>query len=243
MRKITLIMAYYENPGMLKKQQEIIEDYPIKLKENLDIIIIDDCSPEKPASRVFKKIYGVHDMRLYRTKIDVPWNQDFCRNLGANQATTEWLLLTDMDHIIPVLTISSLMCEVGEHPRSQRFCSKTAYRFSRRDYPSMKPYKMHPNSWFMSNELWKKVGGYDERFAGYYGTDGDFRDRILKHASICQLQDIEIIRVGREYIPDASTTTYKRKKPEDGIAIRDIKNKRGIKARPHTLTFEWERLV
>ncbi len=236
MRKITLITAYYENPGMLIKQQEIIGSYPKEILENLDWIIIDDCSPEHPASEVFKKIPHINDMRLYRTKIDVPWNQDFCRNLGVSEADTEWLLLTDIDHLIPERTMECLMY-------AKRLHQETAYRFSRRDYSVMNKYKLHPNSWFMTKELYEKVGGYDERFAGYYGTDGDFRDRLKKIAEIVDLKDVYIIRVGREHIPDASTTTYQRKKPEDGDAVRKIKAARNPNATPHNLTFEWKRLV
>jgi len=145
--------------------------------------------------------------------------------------------LTDIDHLIQGDTFSQIMSDLTS------INENCAYRFSRLDYPDLTPYKMHPNSWLMTKELYQKMGGYDERFAGYYGTDGDFRDRLMRHAKIVQLENVDIIRVGREHIPDASTTTYKRKKPEDGVAIRDIKNKRGSKARPHTLTFEWEQVV
>lgn len=238
MRKITLIMAYYENPGMLEKQQEIIGAYPKEILENLDWIIIDDCSPEHPASEVFKKIPEINDMRLYRTEVDVPWNQDFCRNLGASEANTGWLFLTDIDHLVPLETMRILMTEDSGFIKVSE-----SYRFTRRDYPGNERYKIHPNSWFMTKELYEKIGGYDERFAGYYGTDGDFRDRLKKIAKIRTFDFVDIIRVGREHIPDASTTTYQRKKPEDGVAIRKIKAARCANAKPHNLTFRWERLI
>jgi hypothetical protein len=30
---------------------------------------------------------------------DIAWNQDACRNLAVSLARTEWVLLTDMDHV------------------------------------------------------------------------------------------------------------------------------------------------
>jgi hypothetical protein len=69
------------------------------------------------------------------------------------------------------------------------------------------------------------IGGYDERLAGYYGTDGDFRDRVRINAKdIVMLKDI-LIRVPRTHIPDASTTTYLRKQPIDK-EMRAIKDAR-----------------
>jgi hypothetical protein len=100
----------------------------------------------------------------------------------------------------------------------------TTYKFNRVSAPAMDPYKPHPNSYFISKQIWDRVGGYDERFAGYYGTDGDFRDRLNQHSAVDQMKP-HLIRVPREYIHDASTTRYARKTPADA-AIRDIKGER-----------------
>lgn len=222
-------MPYYINAGMLKKQIEYFDSYPTLVKQNLSITIIDDCSPV-PA--VLEPIHGIAETRLYRAKKDIPWNQDFCRNLGVHEAKTEWVLLADIDHLIPAQTLYKLM--------DSKLNPDIAYRFDRLDM-NMQPRHLHPNTWLMTKKLYEKLGGYDERFAGHYGTDGDFRDRLKAIAKIEQLP-LPIIRVGREHIPDASTTTYERKKPEDGIAITRIKAARG-NARPLTLQTEWERIL
>jgi hypothetical protein len=88
------------------------------------------------------------------------------------------------------------------------------------------------------------VGGYDERFAGHYGTDADFRDRVSLKANIVTLPQ-KIIRVPRETIPDASTTTYVRKgDPIDAGAIPRIKAARAAIARwrPKTLSFPYRKI-
>jgi len=176
MKKITLILPYYENPGMLRHQLETILSYSDVVKSQLDVTIIDDGSPRNPAKIDLKT--GIK-IRLFRTKVDVPWNQDFCRNLGVVHARTPWVLLTDMDHVVPQETFENLI--------RNEFKTFVAYKFSRRNAPNLDAYKPHPNSWFMTRELYQSIGGYDERFAGWYGTDGDFRNRIEKHATITDL--------------------------------------------------------
>lgn len=225
-------MAYYDNPTMLKRQLENIASYSRELKENMELIIIDDCSPLWPAQ--FELEPGIR-MHLYRTCVDIPWNQDFCRNLGAMKAKTDWLLLTDIDHLVPESTMQALF-------KKNDLKKSLVYKFDRISAPDMQPYKPHPNSWLMTREMYWHIGGYDERFAGHYGTDGDFRDRINVYTDIIQLP-FPIIRVGREVIPDASTTTLQRKKPEDGVAIQRIKGERGsIHVAPVIMSFEWEEI-
>ena len=228
MHKITLIMAYYLNAGMLRRQFEWLDNMPQEIKDQIELIVVDDCSPVPAMFPAAPPI----DARLYRTKVDVAWNQDFCRNLAVSQSSTEWLLLTDIDHIVPPETWASILAD--------KLNPHHIYRFSRRE-PDGTPYKIHPNTWLMTKAMYERAGGYDERFAGYYGTDGDFRDRVQRYAPIVQREE-QIIRVGREHVPDASTTTLERKKKEDGEMISKIKRERGD-ARPVSLSFEWERVV
>lgn len=229
--RLTLIMAYYDNPTMLKKQLENIAGYSRDIKDRLELIVIDDCSPRWPAT--FEIDPGI-PMQLYRTSFDIAWNQDFCRNLGAYKARTDWLLLTDIDHLVPESTMHSIFNHNDIKP-----C--IVYKFSRINV-DLQPYKPHPNSWLMTREFYTgTLHGYDERFAGYYGTDGDFRDRINKFTNIEQLP-YPLIRVGRETIPDASTTTLERKKPEDGQAIARIKKDRGLNSVPLILSYAFEEI-
>ncbi len=53
---------------------------------------------------------------------------------------------------------------------------------SRVDAPNLTPYKPHPNTWLLTTDLFYRIGGYDERFSGFYGTDGEFRNRVQRTA-------------------------------------------------------------
>lgn len=229
-------MAYYENPSMLTLQQDWLTAMREEVRAALHWVVVDDGSPERPAKLMTAP--GLASQRLYRMKQDVPWNQDACRNLGVKLATSKWVFLTDIDHLVPEETLVHLM--------STRLPQGVAFQFERQTLASLasmklEPYKHHPNTWYMRKTLYEAIGGYDERFAGYYGTDGDFRDRLASVAPIVRLKQF-IIRVPREVVPDASTTTLARRSPENTAGLLRIKRERDASApwRPMNGMFEWE---
>jgi predicted glycosyltransferase involved in capsule biosynthesis len=169
----------------------------------------------------------------------VRWNQDAARNIAVEESDTQWLLLTDMDHIVSL--------DAWKRVLDRKLNKMLVYRFSRTTLePNLKetPYKPHPNSWLMTRRIYDLVGGYDERFAGHYGTDAEFRDRVVQ-AAVVEMLDEHLIRVPRETIPDASTTTYVRKgAPEDVGAIARIKAERALEEnwKPLRLSFAYRKI-
>lgn len=211
---ITIVMAYYDNPGMLRRHYDSVRAMSPIVRGALHLVVVDDCSPGTPAYP--EDLLGA-GLQIYRLRRDVRWNQDACRNVGVNHSETEWVLLTDIDHLIPEATLEHLMGR-GWDPTK-------AYKFHRVSEPDLLPYKPHPNSWFMTRALYDAIGGYDERFAGLYGTDGDFRERLALRAEIKMIK-ADIVRVPRSVTPDASTTTYLRKQPGDREGIARVKSER-----------------
>jgi hypothetical protein len=235
-RPITFICAYYDNPGMLREQQRVWASYPEDLKPHFHAIVTDDCSPRWPA-RPHVASTGIASFKLFRTQVDVRWNWLFCRNLGVSRATTDWVLLTDIDHVLPVETLAVLLTE--------KLDVNHVYRFSREDAPDRTPYKPHPNTWFLTRKMFDRIGGYDERFSGFYGTDADFRERVHQRAHAVVMRPEVLIRYPREVIADASTTTYGRKEPQDHENVRRIRDERAALGewRPLRLTFPYEEVV
>lgn len=237
MRRLTLCMAYYDNPTMWERQLENLDALPPAIKQALAVIVVDDGSPRWPAAG---RDVGI-PLSIFRIAVDVRWNQDAARNIAVHECTTPWVLLTDMDHIVPCGTYVRVL--------SGPLDDKTVYRFSRATLhhdgpdPLLSPYKPHPNSWLMTRPLYTLIGGYDERFAGFYGTDADFRDRVCAVAPVEILKEI-LIRVPREIIPDASTTTYERKAPIDGDALLRIKAARALEHHwtPQRLSFPYAKV-
>lgn len=232
MRPITIVMPYYENPGMLAEHFRLWRALPDDLKASLQVIVVDDGSPAVPASLPAEPLG--FPFALYRMGVDVRWNQDACRNLGAHMAETDWILMTDIDHAAPENTLRRVMA--GE------LRSNIAYMFARVSMPDLLPYKSHPNSWLLTRSLFERSGGYDERFAGLYGTDGLFKGRLSKMAVVLTLKE-HLIRYPREVVVDASTTQYERKTEVDRLGIPAMREKigklPGWDQRPRCLTFPW----
>lgn len=232
---ISVIMPYYDNPTMLLKQLEEFSKMSSEVQELLELMIVDDGSPEHPAGELCAQQLHTFLLQIYRIDVNVRWNQDAARNIGARHAGKKWLLLTDIDHLIPEGTLRYLM--------NAHLSEKAIYKFARLEYDGVTPYKVHPNTWFMTDKMYERVGGYDERFAGYYGTDWDFRDRTVRAAEKIQQLPCPIIRVGREHIPDASTPReFGRKSPDDAAAIKKIRDARG-KAGPERFRFPYHKVL
>lgn len=243
-REITVVLPYYENAGMLAAQYAHFRQLPDDVRQVVNLIVVDDGSPKAPAfapgdvktnPEALAEL-EIETFQLYRVDVDVRWNWLTCRNIGVEKSTTQWVLLTDIDHVVPEKTFRRIT--------EQKLDPTNAYRFSRVDAPDLTPYKPHPNSWLMTTTLFDKIGGYDERFSGFYGTDGEFRDRVRANAKTIIILDEPLVRYPREVIPDASTTRYLRKQPEDHAGVTRIRAQIAAEGgRPHRLTFPFHRVV
>lgn len=233
MNRISLVLPYYDNPGMLAAQCAALQALPIMVKQYLELVVVDDGSPRWPAHSY--KI-GM-PMQVFRIEEDIRWNQDAARNLGALYATGDWLLLTDMDHMVAPRSWEHLIEHEWEVDRVMTFGRVSA--------PNMTAYHPHPNSWLMRREMFERIGGYDERLAGYYGTDGDFKRRVLQYAGQPISTGTDLVRFGREVQPDASTTTYARKEWFDKPMIKSITEARELEKgwRPQRYRFKHHKVA
>ena len=207
-KHVTIVLPYYENPRFLAVQLAQWVNRPARLGAYLSLIVCDDASPRYPAEAVIASMDLGPDVRLFRnTGPDIAWNWIGARNRGAHEAEDGWLLMTDMDHVLPQSTAEALV--YGKHSPS------AVYAFERREHSGE---KIHPHSasFFMTKAMFWKIGGYDERFAGHYGSDGQYRKRLRATAPLLVSSD-RLIRYERQ--GDSSTTAYDRKSPEDNEAI------------------------
>lgn len=197
---ITLVYAYYENPVMFAFQQDVWAAYPQHLIEKINLIVVDDGSQREPAKKYWNPVF--ESARLYRVDVNIPWNQNGARNLAMLECGTEWALMTDMDHV--------LYPADAERMLTGGYMSGKVYMPQRLTH-DRKPYKRHPNSFLIEKELFWQSGGYDEDFAGYYGTDIVFRKAVGLVGEIVETDGFALVTYVRDQIPDASTTDFGRK--------------------------------
>jgi hypothetical protein len=226
-KRVTMVYPYYDNPEFFCEQIVRWQAWPDIVKYYTSLIVVDDGSPTAPAVEVMRLCRAPFEPRLFRIHVDVRWNWLAARNIGAHHATDDWLLLTDMDHVVHAATMNAL--QLGLHEDSM------IYRFSRVESTG-EVIHPHPNSWFMTREMFWVVGGYDEALSGYYGTDGEYRRRCAAAAPIgIMTNTLE----RHEHIGDASTLGYKRKQPEDA-RVKMIIRSRGPKWSPRVLSFKYD---
>jgi hypothetical protein len=207
---ITIVMPYYENPKMLRLQMHEWRMYRPAEKEALCALIVDDGSPRNPARDVAIAYAGAagFPIRVLRINENIPWNQDGARNLAMKNVLTNWVLMTDMDHMIQRDQVSAML-DFTSHKvtRGEYYMPRRVDFDGRSNHP-------HANSYvFNVSDFWA-MGGYDEDFAGTYGSDGNFRKcaRAVLRERITDA--FHLTRWPRDAISDANTTDWGRKDSE-----------------------------
>lgn len=226
---ITMVYPYYDNPIFLQRQLNGWAALPDYCRNWINVIIVDDGSPSTPAKEVVSLSSWPFPVSLFRIEVDVRWNWLAARNIGANHALNGWCIFTDMDHVVPESTLDKLLYRAYDE--------NVIYRFSRQEHDG-RPIHPHPNSMFMTRDMFWRVGGYDEALSGHYGTDGDWRRRCAATAEVLTLKQ-HLVR--HEYQQDSSTTAYLRKQPQDAGKKAIIKQRKpGWK--PKTLSFPYHQV-
>lgn len=209
---LSIVVTYYNQPAMLSEQARIWQTY----RAAPEIIVVDDGSKVPAAAQ--PRSCG------YRVQKDIPWHQDGARNLGAHVATGEWLLLLDIDHAIGAEELGRLIDMLP------KLAANTAFRPARRLVDDAYPLKEAANIWLIRRADYWRVGGYDERLCGSYGTDQEFIPRLRRTLAV---QDITITLdvYRRKDIADAAT---------EGLDRTVIVPPR-LKGARKVLGFEWSR--
>lgn len=240
---LSLVYPYYRNPTMLAAQFRVWAGYADAAKAQIEIVVVDDGSPDTEAAATVSRPDGLPPFRLYRVLEDRPWHQHGARNLGAREAAGNWLFLSDMDHVLPADSLTKLLAL----PDLDR-----VYTFARLDAPDLTPKLLHgrphphPNTFCLKKARYWSIGGYDEDLTGY-GTDWAFRQQL---GETTHLSDVPVIRYPREVIADAST----RSGATDPKAFRDaarrtnecrqiVRRKQAAGLPPKVLDFPWERVA
>lgn len=167
LNQVTIVMSYYDNGDMLDTHIAHWEEYGAALRAAVQVIIVDDASPNKPAVMRLRGANVGFPIRVFRIRTDIPWNQDGARNLGMYMCDTEWAFMTDMDHVLPAeqaAAMFNMQVQYGTYYMPGQLLT---------DGQSLN--RPHPNSYLFARSDFWRMGGYDEDFAGYYGSDGNFR--------------------------------------------------------------------
>ena len=189
---------------MLEKQLQHLVPLYLDGSQGIEVVLIDDGSPDKPLEARLRHHRGPYqNLRAFRVIGDLPWNHRVARNIGALESRGEWLLLIDIDTLVPRATIEEIL--------RAELVGGRYYLFNRVENKTGRKLPTHHDSLLIKRSDYWKAGGYDSRFSGIYGAAGRFlRDlewRGVKNAHL----DLDIRRVESSEIPDATTEGLSRK--------------------------------
>jgi len=166
--KLSIIISVLNSPEIFRRQ--LIHWTRMNLPDEVEFIILDDGSdvPLKGEMR---------NLIIHPTNDKRPWTVELARNLGARMARGEYLLMTDIDYIIPRDAIESALTLTEDKMRFKRqFGVLDENGDFTQDFDVLRKYGLletriegrgtnlppHPNNFVMRKETFWKLGGYRE---------------------------------------------------------------------------------
>lgn len=185
---LSLVYPYYEAPTMLATQ--VASWNALDDRCAVEIVVVDDGSPTAPAAPIVERqIRKSVRCSVYRIEQDIEWNQHGARNLGAVVAAGPWLLLSDIDVVLPTLAVEQLL--------AMRLDAKRHYTIERESVTRQGYRKPHCNTVLLTRDAFFEIGGYDEDYCGTYGGDGPFLRALRSARPPVHLPEIVALGYGR----------------------------------------------
>lgn len=173
--RFSIIHPYYNHTDTLPLHLELWKNLP----SDLEIIIVDDHSSAPIDLKLIERNVK-QKIKVIWVEDDVTWNDLGARNIGAAVAKGQRLIMSDFDCAVT----SQLVQFLKEYDQPKDVIAFPCLQFnSNNKYGDHgKIGKFHCNSFVIWNEMFKRLGGYDEDFCGGWGY-GDiyFTDLMAPH--------------------------------------------------------------
>lgn len=192
MRNLTYSLSYYnQGKEAIMKHINLWKEYPTDIKKKISFYLMDDCS-KQPLNEVLKnEDLGDLDIHIYRVEVDLYCNISGIRNLSAKECKSEWMIILDMDTLVPSKMALDLI------KLSEKNSKGVAYKFNRVVPDNQKDNrhgKIHPAVCLLRIEDYWKVGGCEEDLVGNYGmTDPTFFWKAKAKINVIEMRNIFMI--------------------------------------------------
>lgn len=168
--RLSIVIAVLDSSEVVRRQALWFKKMYLN-PEKVELILVDDGS-NPPLGQY-------PPFTIYRHNIPAQWTQPAARNYGVKQAKGEYLLVTDIDHIIPYSLIKvglettydfikfkrevAVLNKDGEFVQSEEAVKSYGYKkFEDRGF-HIPP---HTNSFIIKRDLYLSLGGVSEKYVG-----------------------------------------------------------------------------
>lgn len=174
--KLSIVIPFYQSYGVVERQVKHFKK--MNLPDDIEFIFVDDgSSPAHPQ-------YDLKNLKMHYTNDKRPWTQGIARNAGVKLATGEYILCTDIDHILSYEAIMDCYKFTGNKMTFPRFLAVLDENgVLTQDKDVLLDYGVHPerftnrrglyasyhgNTFCMKKETFDMLGGMPE-YACKYG--------------------------------------------------------------------------
>ncbi len=252
MKQITLVVPTYNNPQMLARQLAAWEKWSPEARAAFQIVIVDDGS-SPPADPFYR---GALPLSLYRIDTDLAWNQHGARNLGAHVADTPWLLMIDIDHVVPAGTADAIAGLVADSATSwPKWFKFPRIRIGAADEtrtkdettgirPDATNVVVRPglNIFMCPRDAFWRAGAYNEDFCGTLCGDSQFLRELANDLGPPVVLDCALHVHTRHSVPDANTMGLSRDLAPGRALVAAAKRKGTVKGHAPYMRFPWRRI-
>lgn len=240
---LTIAFPFYRNPRMLAQHYAEWTNWPAETRDRVRVVIVDDGSPQGWAVKV-PRPEGLPELAIYRVAEDKLWWHHAARNIAMHEAPEGWCMLTDVDHVLPLRSAETMLRAIdgGELDETKAYyLDRITTAGKPRTGLSGNEMKPHPNSFLLTRETFWRIGGYDERLCGCYGTDSQLRQAIMLAGARGRLSGAPLVEWTRKDCPDANTSADRKTAENNRLRAEKMRDARGLP--PLVLTQKYERVL
>lgn len=188
--KLSIVTPVLNSHEVVRRQ--LLHYQMMELPDDVEIIFVDDGSDPPIVDTI-----GVRNLTIHATNDTRPWTWAVARNAGARIARGEYLLMCDLDYIIPKSAIEdtlelrqdrmnfrrefAILNESGHIVQGEAQVLEYGLSPQRLQDRGFKV-SAHTNDFVMRKETYWKLGGYREDFIGRPYPQGEDRDFQKKWA-------------------------------------------------------------
>lgn len=197
---ININYTYYNNIELLEK---VIDHYkPLYSNKFFRFTIIDD------GSNTFNALTEKNmpePWNVIRVEQDLGWGNEMSRNILMNHTPVEWNALMDLDYVIDLNNLQSIIENGIKYYNQLTPAYKFCLQFDKgRRYNYFDPNEMVDdggwiNSFIISKTVWKRTYGYDQAFGYQYGIDYTLFRQLSQELI---LPDSKLIKLALQGAPD-----------------------------------------